>query len=195
MRKGVCKMQLYQFEKIYSQMEKEFGKIRKGEEDAYSMLLFPMESNALKVHRANPKANSRRLKEAIALVLFDIKMRYSGENIDTEKFRNDDNEKLERALLMAFDPFTNKDVMKHLEVQNENAELSQEQLHQYYKIPVMCLLRIKDSIDTWEKRAGANGYFDFIEGYMGKEIRGSEMEYTIMSMFLEDEDSEGDFWE
>lgn len=25
-------MQLYQFEKIYSQMEREFGKIRKGEE-------------------------------------------------------------------------------------------------------------------------------------------------------------------
>ena len=26
-------MQLYQFEKIYSQMEKEFGKIRKGDEE------------------------------------------------------------------------------------------------------------------------------------------------------------------
>lgn len=34
-------MQLYQFERIYSQMEKEFGKIRKGEEDGYAMLLFP----------------------------------------------------------------------------------------------------------------------------------------------------------
>lgn len=33
-------MQLYQFERIYSQMEKEFGKIRKGEEEVYSMLLF-----------------------------------------------------------------------------------------------------------------------------------------------------------
>ena len=32
-------MQLYQFEKIYSQMEKEFGKIRKGDEETYSMLL------------------------------------------------------------------------------------------------------------------------------------------------------------
>ena len=34
-------MQLYQFEKIYSQMEKEFGKIRKGDEETYSMLLLP----------------------------------------------------------------------------------------------------------------------------------------------------------
>lgn len=31
-------MKLYQFEKIYSQMEKEFGKMRKGEEEAYTML-------------------------------------------------------------------------------------------------------------------------------------------------------------
>ena len=39
-------MQLYQFERIYSQMEKEFGKIRKGEEEVYSMLFLPLEGNA-----------------------------------------------------------------------------------------------------------------------------------------------------
>lgn len=32
-------------------MEKEFGKIRKGDEETYSMLLLPVESNALKIHR------------------------------------------------------------------------------------------------------------------------------------------------
>ena len=36
-------------------MEKEFGKIRKGDEETYSMLLLPMESNALK----NPSKVSR----------------------------------------------------------------------------------------------------------------------------------------
>ena len=51
----------------------------------------------------------------------------------------------------------------------------------YYKLPVMCLLRIKDSIDTWEKQSGSDGYFDFIESYMGSQIKGSEMNYTIMS--------------
>ena len=40
-------MQLYQFERIYSQMEKEFGKIKKGNEEAFGMLLLPMEGNAL----------------------------------------------------------------------------------------------------------------------------------------------------
>lgn len=31
-------MQLYQLERIYSQMEKEFGKMRKGEEEVYIMI-------------------------------------------------------------------------------------------------------------------------------------------------------------
>lgn len=79
-------MQLYQFEKIYSQMEKEFGKIRKGDEETYSMLLLPVESNALKIHRKSPASNSRRMKEAIALVLFDIKSRCTGESFDTGNF-------------------------------------------------------------------------------------------------------------
>lgn len=174
-------MQIYQFERIYSQMEKEFGKIRKGEEELYSMLLLPLEGNALKIHRQSPLSNSRRLREAIALVLFDIKEKYTGEVADTEKFRNEDNEKLETALLMAFDPYTNEEVMGLLKQQTKTDEFTQEMLKSYYKLPVMCLLRIKDSIDTWEKRAGANGYFDFIESLMGSEIKGTEMHYTIMS--------------
>ena len=129
----------------------------------------------------NPNSNSRRLREAIALVLFDIKMRYSGENIDTEKFRNEDNERLEKALLMAFDPFTNKNIMDTLVKHYKTEEMSLSLLHEYYKLPAMCLLRIKESIDMWEKEAGADGYFIFIEGYMGEEIKGSEMEYFVMT--------------
>ncbi len=174
-------LQIYQFERIYSQMEKEFGKIRKGEEEVYSMLLLPLEGNVLKIHRKFPSSNSRRLREAIALVLFDIKEKYTGEEEDTEKFRNEDNEKLEKALLMAFDPYTNEEVMEQLKKQTKTDEFTQETLKDYYKLPVMCLLRIKDSIDTWEKRSGADGYFDFIESYMGSQINGTEMNFTIMS--------------
>ena len=91
-------MQLYQFERIYSQMEKEFGKMRKGEEEVYSMLLLPLEGNALKVHREFPSSNSRRLREAIALVLFDIKERCTGEKADTGKFRNEEQSACEMDL-------------------------------------------------------------------------------------------------
>lgn len=177
-------MQLYQFEKIYSQMEKEFGKIRKGDEETYSMLLLPMESNALKIHQKFPASNSRRMKEAIALVLFDIKSRCTGESFDTGNFRNEDNERLETALLMAFDPYTNSEIKELLISRGRQHELDLKKMQQYYKIPVMCLLRIKASIDTWEKNAGTNGYFDFIEGYMGTSITGDEMKYSVMMQDL-----------
>ena len=55
-----------------------------------------------------------------------------------------------------------------------------EHLHEYYKEPVMCLLRIKDSVDTWEKRGGPDGYFDFIEQYMGAQINDDKMNYSVM---------------
>ncbi len=35
-------------------MAKEFGKIPVGKEDPYAMTLFPIEGNALKVHRQYP---------------------------------------------------------------------------------------------------------------------------------------------
>lgn len=174
-------MQLYQFEKIYSQMEREFGKIKKGDEEMYSMLLFSMEGNALKIHREFPASNSRRLREAIALTLFDVKENYSEERCDTSNFRNEENTRLEKALLMAFDPYTNEDIMKVLTQHFQENTLSQEHLKDYYKFPVMCLLRIKESIDTWEKHSGANGYFDFIEAYMGSQINGNDMDFSIMS--------------
>ena len=162
-------------------MEREFGKIRKGEEETYAMLLLPMEGNVLKIHREFPESNSRRLREAIALALFDIKGNYSREEYDTDNFRNKENGRLEKALLMAFDPYTNNEIMELLKEQFQMDMLSQEQVKEYYKFPVMCLLRIKESIDTWEKRSGSDGYFDFIEGYMGKEIKGNDMNSSIMS--------------
>ena len=53
-------------------------------------------------------------------------------------------------------------------------------LRDYYTVPVMCLLRIKDSIDLWEKRGGSNGYFQFIEEYMGDKIKGTEMKFSVL---------------
>lgn len=167
-------MQLYQFEKIYSQMEKEFGKVRKGEEEGYAMLLLPMEGNALKTHREFPSSNSRRLKEAIALVLFDIKERCTGEAIDTEKFRNEENEKLEKALLMAFDPYTNEEVMKLVLQEKEDKELTPNVLKGYYKLPVMCLLRIKDSIETFEKKQDQTDTLNLLRAIWEARLKGQK---------------------
>jgi len=173
-------MQYYQFERIFSQMEKEFGKVKSGQEEQHTMMLLPLESNVLKIHRKHPSSNSRSLSEAIALVLFDVKERYTGQTFNTDSFRDDHNNRLEKALLMAFDPFTNEEIKEVIKTQTSIDLSNFDQLHDYYVEPVSCLLRIKESIDKWIKRNGSNGYFDFIEQFMGSKIHGDEMKFSVI---------------
>ncbi|MCI8892316.1 MAG: hypothetical protein HFH34_13455 [Eubacterium sp.] len=172
-------MQQYQFEKIYSQMEKEFGKIDKGEEEFHTMMFFTIESNLLKIHRQYPTSNSRRLKEAIALALFDIKSRCTNESFELDAFRNEENERLEQAVLMAFDPFTNEEIRTFINDETDIDLTDPDTLHGLYTEAVLCLLRIRESVETWEKRMGSNGYFEFAESYMGPQVEGDEMAYTV----------------
>ena len=172
-------MQRYQFDRIFSEMEKEFGKLDTYADETYVTVMFPIEGNALKVHRAYPTANSRRFKEALALVLFDIKERCTGRRYDTKRFRNADNERLEHAILMAFDPFTNEEVMAAVNERFQVDEFGPEEFREYYLLPVMCLIKLKDSADLWERNLGADGYFTFIEDHMGAKIRGDEMAYGV----------------
>lgn len=173
-------MQKAQFERIFQRMARDYGTIRKGHEERFYMILFPMESNALKVHRQFPDSNSRRLREAIALVLWGIQERCTGLPADVSKFRNAANERLEQALLKAFDPFANDEVMQALGESFVEDEPTPDELHDYYRTPVKCLLRIKDSIDFWERKAGSNGYFKFFEGSMGSKVHGTKMTYAVI---------------
>lgn len=173
-------MQRYQFDKIYTQMEKEFGKIRSGEEEDHAMVLFPMESNAVKIRRKYPTSNSRRFREAIALALFDVKARYTGEAIDLDKFRDEDNARLEKALLMAFEPFTNEEIRTALKEHSETEPDDPDSLRDYYAEPIRCMLRIKESVDIWEKQLGADGYFTFLENTIGMGVEGEEMKFSVL---------------
>ncbi|KAI4449795.1 hypothetical protein C823_004328 [Eubacterium plexicaudatum ASF492] len=171
-------MQQYQFEKIYAQMEQEFGKIEKGTEDYHTLMIYPIESNLLKTYRKFPSSNSRRLLEAIGLVLYNIRSRYTGETYAVESFRNEDNARLEHAILMAFDPFTNEELRSLMTMDPDIDLTDKETLREIYAEPVICLLRIKESVDSWIKRMGSNGYFEFSESYMGPEISGDELVFA-----------------
>lgn len=172
-------MQRYQFDKIYSEMENEFGKIYKGEEYLFSENLFILESNLLKIHRKYPSSNSRRLREAIALTLFTVKANYTGEEFCTDNFRNENNERLEQVLLKTFDPFSNTLIWDICVSQCGLDFTNQQLLWEFYIEPVLCILRIKNSIDTWEKKRGPNGYFEFLEDVIGKTVSGNELDYIL----------------
>lgn len=171
----------YQFDKICQQMEREFGKIKKGEEEKHTGMLFPMEGNLLKVYWQYPASNSRRLSEAIPLALFQIKSYLTRETYELDVFQSEDNQRLVHALLMAFDPFTNEELRKQLE-QRDVIDLSnREELRAFYKEAVICLLRMRDSVQSWGKRMGSNGYFDFIESTIGATLpRDQEMKYGVL---------------
>lgn len=173
------KVSQYQYNRIGSQMEREYGKIRKGEEDAHMMLLFPMEGNMLKVHRAHPESNGRRAIEAIVITLFQIQSYLSDDEYDLDSFRSEENERLVQALLMAFDPFTNSEIRTALEEASVDLG-SMEALKELYGEPVRCLLKIKDSVELWSRERGADGYFRFIENTIGTAVeRDQKMNFAV----------------
>ena len=169
-----------QFEMIIRKMEQRFGRVRKGDEEAHAMVLMSMESNLLKVHRKHPESNSRRLKEAICLVFHRVNGYLNGTQEDVSKYENPENLRLRDALLQAFDPFTNEEI-KGVVTDKGNMDLQDiSSLEEYYKEPVQCIGRIYESIELWEKQSGSNGYFIFLENWMGSKVPNDDkMNYSI----------------
>lgn len=162
-------------------MEQRYGRIHKGDEEVHAMMMFPMESNLLKVHRKYPESNSRRLKEAICLVFHRINGYLTGEQADVGGFESPENTRLRDAILYSFDPFTSEEVKEALNADPEFDLSDKSTLEKYFKEPVQCVRRIYESVETWEKKSGSNGYFEFIEGYMGSKIDNDDkMTFSIM---------------
>lgn len=176
-------MNQYQFEQIARTMERRYGKMKKGEEDKYAMLLFPMESNLLKVWRKHPDSNGRRLEEAILLALYAVKNYTDAEVTETAGFESPSNIRLRDALLASFDPFFNEKIREIL-AETTNME-DQEALTEYYRLPVRCILRIKDSVERWTRERGADGYFRFLEEWFGEQVPADDkMNYSVFDKTL-----------
>jgi hypothetical protein len=153
------------FERMPSKMAKTFGTIPKGRENDFNDVLFPMESNLVKVNRTHGTNNGRRALEAVALCLFRVDGYLNGKEYDLSSFVSPENEAYMNGLLMSFDPFTNGQLRA---VAEEACDLnSPEGLRGYFSTPVKCLLRIAKSIELWTKDYGAGGYFVFLERQIG----------------------------
>lgn len=179
------KINRYNFDRISSRMSQKFGTIKRGDEEDHALLLFPMESNMLKLHRENEKRDSRRAIEAIHICLLTIDGYLTDTEYDFGNLMSEENEALAKGLLMSFDPFTNDEVR---EVLGETRDLdSKEELESYFQEPVKCLLRLEKSIETWSKARGNDGYFNYIEDLMGDTIkRDLKMNYSVMEGSPED---------
>ena len=165
----------YKLEKISSRMAKELGTIPGGQEEFYSLMLQPMESNLLKLHRQNPNRNGRRALEAIQMSLLTVDGYIREIVYDYARFTNPENQALQQCLLMSFDPYTNPDIYEGV-IKNNSTFNARE----YFKLPVKCLLRIEKSVHLWTKEWGYNGYFIFIEQELGYLVEQDDnMEFCI----------------
>lgn len=173
------KFNSYYFDKISSNMAKEFGTIKRGREDDYNMLFMPMEGNILKLYREDEKRNGRHATEAIHICLLTIDGYLNNFEYDFSIVQTEENTPFVTGLLMSFDPFTNPAI--HSVVENSYDLKSPEDLRVYFKEPVLCLLRIEKSIETWSKEMGSSGYFRFLEGQIGELVKKDlEMNYSVM---------------
>ena len=156
------------FDRILSLMAREFGTIRRGNEEAYAFILTTIEGNLLKMSRKTGNRNGRRAMEAIKIGLFTISGYLNGCEYDFGKYLTSENQDFVHAVLMAIDPFTNKALKNALA--DEYDWNNSDGLHEYFSEPIKCLLRIDASMQTWTNRNGAEGYFDFLEEYVAPTI-------------------------
>ena len=172
------KVNNYKMEKIASKMSKKFGKIKRGEEDNYTMELFTIEANLIKTHRRYKGNKSRRVIEAINIFLLKIDAYISdGIKYDFSGQLKEENRVFLEALQMSCDPLYNDELKTAL---SKDFDLdNRKNREKIFEIPVKCLLRIKKSVEMWIRELGNYGYFKFLEKQMGSKIEGEELDYTM----------------
>lgn len=159
-------------------MAKEFGTIKKGNEEEYSFILFTIEANLLKINRIFKINNGRRAIEAIHACLFIINGYLNQKEYELSEYVTKDNEPYVKGLLASFDPFTNEQILG-VAVQESDLK-SPEYLREFFSVPIKCLLRIEDSVALWTKLSGVNGYFNFLENQLGQSVQHDDkMNFTI----------------
>ncbi len=169
----------YKLEKKYLEMTKMFGKID-GHEIRYDPMLLCMEGNMLKMRHRNPVCTSRRVTEAINMALMTIHGYIVSEEYDFGNYWNDGNTLLYKALMKSFDPFTNEEVSSAIMATYDFSNTAK--VREYFIPAIQCLLRIRDSVEFWIKKEGADGYFNFIEEQLSKivDVESDKMEFAVL---------------
>jgi hypothetical protein len=165
------------FERVTSNMARGFGRIKKGTEENFAFVLYPIEGNLLKINRKNGVSNGRRAMEAIKICLFKIEGYLNGWEYDFGQYLTDDNKEYVDVILYAVDPFVNEEIAGIISQWHDMN--SSEDMREYFSLPVKCLIRIDESIQTWTNQGGASGYFDFLENQLGVKIDDEKMNYTV----------------
>ncbi|MDR1531128.1 MAG: hypothetical protein LBS62_02920 [Clostridiales bacterium] len=159
----------YKFESIGSKLSKSFGSIKKGNESDFIDCLMPMEYNLLKANRHCGVNNGRRVIEALRVCMLITDGRFNQLEYDLDKYITKDNSGYIQALLLTYDPFTNKKIHKIFMRKYDINSI--DDLKAFYTVPIKCLVRLEKSVDFWTAERGPEGYFNFLEAQTGKAVK------------------------
>lgn len=152
--KEVKKLINYDMKRILSRTEKDFGKIKRGEEEFYNPQLDYIEQEIYRIYSIIP-ISDYELQEIIPAIIYDLKGYIDNKIYDYSDLLSGKLIKYLKELEKLFNPFINEEIKINSKGLND--------LKGLFTLPIICLTRIYDSIDFWRNRYGKDGYFRMLE--------------------------------
>ena len=181
MKKEVIKLEEHNMSRVISRAKKDYGFIERGSEDFYNPQLDYLEHWIYEIYEEIP-INDRELKEVIEMIIYDIKSIVEDKSYDYKDIRSYEQCRFAYNLEYIFNPFVNSNIKL-----NEDGK---ENIKDVFTLPVMCLLRIYDSIEFWNKRYGKNGYYKMLEEYVFPKTCVGRHPYALYDEYLDFDDIE-----
>lgn len=178
MEKETKKLIDYDMKRILTRAQKEFGKIVRGTEEFYNPQLDYIEQAIYEIHEDIP-INDYELQEAITIIIYDLKSYIDNIEYDYSDVVNDKSIKFAKELAKLFNPFVNDDI--------KITEEGKKDLKGLFTLPIICLVRIYDSIDFWRDRYGKDGYFKMLEEMVVPIKQVGEFPYALEEKYLMEE--------
>lgn len=148
-------LQRFDMSRIISRMKKEFGEIAHGTEENYYPQLGYIEHAIHNIHQEYPISDTE-LSEVLEIVLYDLKSKIEDIDYDYSKVVTKKQIQFAKELEMLCNPFINKELsnaLKNIDTKN------QEDIKNLFRLPIIIILRIYDSIAFWRNYYGINGYY------------------------------------
>lgn len=165
----------YDLKRVISRVNKEFGKIERGEEEFYNPQLNYIEHAIYEINSRVP-VSDYELQEVISVIIYDLKSYIENKKYDYEDIVDENVIKFSLELEKLFNPFINKDI--------KVSEEGMSNLENLFALPIRCLSRIYTSIDFWRDRYGKNGYYRMLEEMVIPLIRVGEFPYALSFDYL-----------
>ncbi|MBR1684963.1 MAG: hypothetical protein IJ708_07465 [Clostridia bacterium] len=158
----------YQFRRVERDLKKRYGKCEDEEMELYSQIVYPIERNCMRIHRREKAATSRAMHDALLLCLHRMKDHIDDTHTDTSSFEKEGAMLLLHGIMVSIDPYDPVWEGKYDDAVTNKST---------YIVLSRILLRLLESVDLWNEVYGTEGYFFFLEDFLGKKVKPGDDEW------------------